>query len=301
MHLAQLNIARLRNPIDHPATKEFVDGLEPINALAESSDGFVWRLQTDDGDATSLRPHPDPDVIVNLTLWESPQALQRFVYASAHSEFVRRRQEWFEGMNIVQSVAWWVESDHRPSIDEAFARLAFLQANGGSPYAFRVTATKPQLSIRRVTLDNADALQLIDELNAELSQVYPEPGSTFFKLDPDQVVGRNGVFLVASLNDVAVGCGAFRVDPDDNGVAEVKRMYIRQAARGLKIGAAVVAELERWAVEFGVRRLVLETGVRQGAATTVYTRAGFEPCPCWGEYAQAPLSRCFQKSLEGSM
>src|SRR5262249_29596256 len=87
MHLAELNIARLTNPIDHPATADFVAGLDPINALAEASPGFVWRLQTDDGDATALRPHPDPEVIVNLTVWESAEALHDFVFKTGHTGF----------------------------------------------------------------------------------------------------------------------------------------------------------------------------------------------------------------------
>ncbi len=288
--------------MEHPDTQEFADGLEPTNALAEASPGFVWRLQTDDGDATALRPHPDPNVIVNLTVWDSPENLRAFVYRSAHNEFVRRREDWFEGMNQPQSVAWWVPEGHQPTVEEAFGRLQFLIVNGQSPYAFRVTGERLQLAIQRVTLENADALDLIDELNAELTATYPEPGSTFFRLDPQQVSGANGVFLVASLEGRSVACGAFRVldvVPGDPATGEVKRMFTRPEARGLKIGAAVVAELERWARSFGLGRLVLETGTRQKAALAVYSKAGFEPCPCWGDYAAAPLSRCYVKHLGG--
>lgn len=139
MHLAQLNIARLTNPIDHPATADFVAGLEPINALAEASPGFVWRLQTDDGDATALRPHPDPEVIVNLTVWESPEALQNFVFKTDHTGFLRRRGEWFTPMDTPSVVAWWIDEGHIPTIEEAFGRLEHLSEHGPSEYAFTVT------------------------------------------------------------------------------------------------------------------------------------------------------------------
>jgi Domain of unknown function (DUF3291) len=143
MHLAQLNIARLTQPIDHPATADFVAGLEPINALAEASAGFVWRLQTADGDATALRPHPDSEVIVNLTVWESPQALNDFVFKTGHTGFLRRRGEWFTPMETPYVVAWWIEEGHIPTIEEAFERLEHLTQNGPTEFAFTVTRPFP--------------------------------------------------------------------------------------------------------------------------------------------------------------
>ena len=211
MHLAQLNIARLRHPLDHRESQDFADGLVPINLLAESSPGFVWRLQTDEGDATSLRPHPDPNLIVNLSVWRSMDELRDFSYRSAHSLFLRRRAEWFHPMTNASAVAWWIDEGREPSVDEAFDRMQFLRTHGPSPWAFGVTRPGAQLAIKRVVLDDGDAMSLIDELNAELSEMYPEPGSTFFRLDPDQVTGTNGAFLLATLDGVAVACGAFRV------------------------------------------------------------------------------------------
>jgi crotonobetainyl-CoA:carnitine CoA-transferase CaiB-like acyl-CoA transferase len=139
MHLAQLNIARLTKPLDHPDTADFIAGLVPINTLAESSPGFVWRMQGEGGDATDLRPHSDPDVIVNLTVWESAEALQDFVFRSAHTSFLRRRTEWFTSMEGPQVVAWWIPEGHRPTIDEAFERLERLAQHGPSHDAFTVT------------------------------------------------------------------------------------------------------------------------------------------------------------------
>ena len=97
--LAQLNIGSFRAPIDSPEMAEFVANLDRINALAEQSPGFVWRLQTDEGNATAIRPFPDQDnVAVNLSVWSDVDALNRFVFRSAHVEIMRRRREWFERM-----------------------------------------------------------------------------------------------------------------------------------------------------------------------------------------------------------
>ena len=95
-HVAQVNVARMREPLGRPSMQAFVDGLEPINALADASPGFVWRLQTDDGDATSLRVFDDDMTIVNMSVWDSVEALREFVFRSEHAGYLRRRSEWFE-------------------------------------------------------------------------------------------------------------------------------------------------------------------------------------------------------------
>ena len=95
-HVAQVNVARVLAPLDSPALRGFVEGLEPINALADRSPGFVWRLQTEAGDATAIRPYDDDRVMVNLSVWGSLPALWDFVYLSRHLDLMRRRREWFE-------------------------------------------------------------------------------------------------------------------------------------------------------------------------------------------------------------
>jgi hypothetical protein len=97
-HLAQVNIARLLAPLDSPQLADFVAGLEPVNAIADASPGFVWRLQTEAGDATSIRPYDDDMILVNMSVWESAEALEAFVFRSRHIEVLRRRREWFERM-----------------------------------------------------------------------------------------------------------------------------------------------------------------------------------------------------------
>lgn len=136
MQLAQLNVARLRAPLDSPVLRDFVDGLDPINALAEASPGFVWRLQTEDGDATAVRAYDDDLVIINLTVWASVEALADFVYRSTHTEFLRRRREWFEKPTEDIYCMWWVEDGVRPTVPEAVERLAHLRAHGPSDFAF---------------------------------------------------------------------------------------------------------------------------------------------------------------------
>jgi hypothetical protein len=134
-HLAQLNIAALKAPLDSPELKDFVDNLDRINALAEASDGFAWRLKGDGNDATSLRPLGE-NVIVNMSVWRDVAALKRYVYQSAHVEIMRRRREWFARMVDAYMVLWWVPAGHQPTIAEAVARLEHLRQHGPSPEGF---------------------------------------------------------------------------------------------------------------------------------------------------------------------
>lgn len=142
-HLAQFNIARLLEPLDTPRLAGFVEALEPINALAEGSPGFVWRLQTDEGDATSIRIYDDDMVLLNLSVWTSPDELADFAYRSAHNDVLRQRRQWFEKMDAPVTVLWWVSAGHRPSPEEARSRLEHLQRHGPTPDAFTFRMTFP--------------------------------------------------------------------------------------------------------------------------------------------------------------
>ncbi|MEU8526927.1 MULTISPECIES: DUF3291 domain-containing protein [Streptomyces] len=135
-HLAQLNIATLRHPLDDPRLAPFVELLDPVNSAAEGSPGFVWRLvEEGTADATGLRPAGE-DVIVNLSVWESPESLWDFAYRSGHLDAMRRRREWFERHVEAHLVLWWVPAGHLPTVDEALERLADLRAHGPNPRAF---------------------------------------------------------------------------------------------------------------------------------------------------------------------
>jgi hypothetical protein len=133
--LAQLNVAALKAPLDSPQLKDFVDNLDRINALAEASDGFLWRLKGEGNDATSLRPLGE-NVIVNMSVWRDVAALRDYVYKSAHVEVLRRKREWFTRMADAYMCLWWVPEGHQPSVAEAAARLAHLRAHGPTPESF---------------------------------------------------------------------------------------------------------------------------------------------------------------------
>jgi hypothetical protein len=134
--LAQLNVARLLAPLDSPQLQGFVARLEAINALAEAAPGFVWRFQTPAGDATGVRPYADDRILVNFSVWESVEALHQFVFRTLHAEVMRQRREWFERMSEPYTVLWWVPFGHRPTIEEAVARLDELRQHGPTPVAF---------------------------------------------------------------------------------------------------------------------------------------------------------------------
>jgi uncharacterized protein DUF3291 len=134
--LAQLNVGRLREPIDAPATAGFVEALDPVNALADAAPGFVWRLQTEDGNATAVQVSDDPLFIINMSVWESIEALAEFVYRSAHVGVMRRRAAWFHRSVEAYLVLWWVPTGHRPTPEEALDRLARLRHEGPTPGAF---------------------------------------------------------------------------------------------------------------------------------------------------------------------
>jgi hypothetical protein len=133
--LAQLNIALMKEPLESPRMADFVANLDRINALAEDSPGFVWRLKTDDGNATALRPLGE-ETLVNVSVWKDVASLNKYVYQSAHVEIMRRRKEWFERMREAWVVLWWIPQGHRPTVSEAIARLELLRANGPSRDAF---------------------------------------------------------------------------------------------------------------------------------------------------------------------
>ncbi|HYC08848.1 MAG TPA: DUF3291 domain-containing protein [Steroidobacteraceae bacterium] len=141
--LAQLNIGIIRGPMDSPVMAEFAANLARINALADAAPGFVWRLQTEAGDATALRPFEDPNTLLNMSVWRDLESLRQYVYASAHLEIMRRRREWFARIDEAYLVLWWVARGHRPSIAEALERLAALRARGAHSEAFTFRAHYP--------------------------------------------------------------------------------------------------------------------------------------------------------------
>jgi hypothetical protein len=139
--IAQLNIARMIAPMDDPIMQDFLDALEPVNALADTSPGFVWRLQDESGDATSIQGFDDPSLLVNLSVWESVDALKDFVYRSGHLDFLQAKKQWFKPLSTPHLVLWWVPEGHILSISEARSRLGSLTLNGPTPEAFTLSQT----------------------------------------------------------------------------------------------------------------------------------------------------------------
>ncbi len=142
-HLAQVNIGRIKAPLECPELAGFVSRLDEINALAERSPGFVWRLQTAEGNATQLRPYDDDRILINMSVWESVEHLRVYVFETRHRELLQQRRDWFEKFEGVYAALWWVPAGHRPSIEEAKERLAHLAEKGPTSYAFSFTETFP--------------------------------------------------------------------------------------------------------------------------------------------------------------
>jgi hypothetical protein len=157
-HLAQANIGRIVAPLDDPIMEGFRSQLDPINALADRSPGFVWRLQTEDGNAMAIRPFDDERMAINMSVWESLDALQQFVYRSAHVAPLRDRRQWFEPIEGPILVLWWIPAGHTPTVGEALDRLEHLKQHGPSAHAFTF----------RVPFPSPDGQADIAGLDAEL-------------------------------------------------------------------------------------------------------------------------------------
>ena len=135
-HLAQVNIGRARGEMTDPVMAGFVNRLAEINALADASPGFVWRLQTEDGDATAVRPYADTRILINLSVWADLASLRAYVYRSPHATVMRSRRAWFERFDRVYVALWWVPAGHRPTVAEAVERLSYLEQHGPTAHSF---------------------------------------------------------------------------------------------------------------------------------------------------------------------
>jgi len=149
-HLAEINVGRLRAPVDHPMIADFAANLDRINALADSLPGFVWRLKGEGNNATDIQPKPDdPLFAINMSVWTDIDSLAGFVYRTAHREVMRRRREWFEQMEVFMCL-WWVPAGHIPTVEEAMARLALFERLGPTPEAFSFKVPFPAPGTDRI-------------------------------------------------------------------------------------------------------------------------------------------------------
>jgi hypothetical protein len=142
-HLAQINVARAREPLGTPLMAPFVARLDEVNALAEASPGFIWRLAGGSQTTTAYTPTGDPQLIVNMSVWESLDALRDFALQGGHADVMRRRAEWFEPMARAHLALWWVPAGHEPTLGEARERLQHLRVRGDGPAAFTFRQPSP--------------------------------------------------------------------------------------------------------------------------------------------------------------
>ena len=136
MHLAELNIAVPKYPLDDPRIADFVDNLKRVNEIAQRSPGFVWMLKDESGDATGIETPWTEPVVANVSVWQTPGDFEHFVWNTIHKQFYKRRAEWFDAMASHHFVMWWVEEGHVPTLEEARERLDHLDAHGDSDFAF---------------------------------------------------------------------------------------------------------------------------------------------------------------------
>ena len=135
--IAQINVARMVGVnIDDPVMQEFVDNLDRVNALAEHSSGFIWRLKDESNNASSFNPFNDEQVIINISVWADVESLENFTYRTFHTDFLKRRKEWFKRYGTAHFALWWIEEGKYPTIEEAVERLGSLQQNGATSHAF---------------------------------------------------------------------------------------------------------------------------------------------------------------------
>jgi GNAT superfamily N-acetyltransferase len=274
-HLVQLNVATLLHPLDDQRTADFVEALPSVNGAGEQSPGFVWRLQSDGGDATDIRVFDDPLMIVNLTMWESVDALKAFAFRGLHRDYLRRRTEWFVD-GSTRTALWWLPAGQLPTTDDAKRRLGFIEAFGPSPYAFRMGQNHPTLITDRVGPDDPRVRQMMLQIDDER----------------DQVAGDVEAAVVGALDDVDEAFGTYR--RVDEQTAHIDRIHVSRSARGVRLGAAIVAELEAAAATAGAQRLCLHTAATQLVA---YEKFGFRVRPCDHGNAGSSRSLCLEKTL----
>jgi hypothetical protein len=143
-HLAQINIGRLIAPLDDPKIAEFVAQLAPINAIADKAPGFVWRLQSESGNAMDIAYNDDPSIMVNMSVWRSLEALRDYAYKSDHMKVFRDRAKWFVKMDKPHYCLWWIPDGHIPTVAEGRERLEHYQTHGATPYSFWFSQEFPQ-------------------------------------------------------------------------------------------------------------------------------------------------------------
>lgn len=303
-HLAELNIARLRAPIDHPDSAGFVDQLDAVNERSEAAHGFVWRFVDDSGtSATGYQHDPDdPLLITNLSVWSDPSALRAFLADELHRKAMIRRREWFDPLDGPTTVLWWIRAGRKPTVHNGRDRLSLLDRLGPGPQAFGLrTIHDPPIhepgralshSPESVTIgaepgDSPDSVELLTAYVTEVvERSTHELSFTDPRMDPAEIASDSGgVFLVMrSDSGVALGCVAIR---NLGWAAEFKRMYLVPEARGGGLGTHLLDAAHTAAKEAGHSRIVLDTKIELIEALDLYRSAGYSDIADYNENADA--------------
>lgn len=268
--LAQINIARLKAPLTDPALAGFVNRLDEINQLAERSDGFIWRLKDEQGDATSIQAFEDPDLIVNLSLWRDVASLKRYVYESTHLELLKARNDWFipfaSDDPLAHQALWWVNADTRPTVSDAKQRLSMIKTSGAGPLAFSFARPWPV----PVVLHPCDDPRLGGATERDGRKVRDLLAQHALPVeDLDDTRWRHGAwtwFVVARVDGVIVGAGALEpVGP----YRLLRSVVVAAHLQGKGLGDAIVTALLRIGSTADGIYLLTET------ATDYFAQRGF--------------------------
>ena len=173
-HLAQINIAKMKAPLDDPIMAEFANALDEVNTVAEQSSGFVWRLQTSSGNATELRAYSDPKILVNISVWQSVEQLKTYVYQSLHGDFFVRRRKWFEKYHGEHFAMWWIQAGHLPTVEEGRAKLEYLELHGDTPECFTFAKSYPPPTNKRHLIEQYILAYNTFDLDRMMSLLHPE-------------------------------------------------------------------------------------------------------------------------------
>lgn len=152
-HLAQINIGKMLAPKGDPAVQPFFDALDRVNALAEGSPGFVWRLVGDGNDATDIQPTVDPLLLLNMSVWEDAESLFEFVFRSDHTPVMSRRREWFERFEGTYTALWWIPAGAIPTVSDGLSRLWHIDRFGPTPHAFTFKVRFPMPGLAHAPVD----------------------------------------------------------------------------------------------------------------------------------------------------
>ncbi len=293
--MAQINIGTMRAPTDDPIVAEFMDNLDRINARADSAAGFVWRLQTDDGNATAIQIFTNPLQLVNMSVWESIATLKDYVYRTEHVEFFRRRAEWFEA-DAKRVALWWVAAGSTPELDEAVPRVELLEARGPSAYAFGFAAPPATLVLEPTDIDDADTAQLLSRIDHEVAAGVVDSTPVNGSSARGRIVGGDVHLIRARYEGAVVGCGALLHSAP--GIGTIERLFVERSVRGRRIGAALLDQIELRATRLQLDELRIETGALRPEAISLFESAGYVRCEAPGECVERrATSVCYGKAL----